>query len=594
MRRSVPGLLVLLVACLLAGCGLPVERGVRVPEAVVREGSGTAQEGGTSFLAPGWRPGLQPAGLVRAFLQAQGSPDDDHAIAREFLAPDAREVWDDDAEVLVYESTLETQVVGDETSDEVQVRLRGNVTSSISAAGTLDRTAGVIDELYTLRRDAERNWRLAAVPDGLRLRPVDVDRSYTTQLVYYLAKGTGEQGHLVPDPALLLLDDEPAGTLVERLVSGPSQSLSGAVVTAIEPGTQVRSVTTDAGVVTVDLGPQILQTTPDEREDLSAQLVWTLRAGLPAFAQLRLLADGSPLEVPGVDGDVQDRDAWDRYDPDGLPDQVATYYVSDGRLRTLDSRGAPLPAAANTLVDRAAVDPRTDDLAVLTEIGEGLSEVRVGPLAGPLPAQPLYTGGGLRSPSWGSGRRGLWMLQTGAVGQVLLLDRSGAVQQVPVQEAPPGQIAALRVSRDGARIALVIGEDDPSRRVYVAQVAEGEGGGLRIGRPRLVGPGRDLQHRRHRRHRRRVGVGHLARRARPLRRARDATAAARHRRLRRRRPRPAARARAVRPGGPRRRSRPPPRRGGRRGGPPAGAAAALGRRRLRPGAEPGDRALLPG
>lgn len=46
----------------------------------------------------------------------------------------------------------------------------------------------------------------------------------------------------------------------------------------------------------------------------------------------------------------------------------------------------------------------------------------------------------------------------------------------------------MRVSRDGARIALVIGQDAASRRVYVGQVIE-DAGGLRIGRPREVGVG---------------------------------------------------------------------------------------------------------
>lgn len=490
MRHSAQVLLAALVACPLVACGLPVEQGVRTPDDVVGDGDGVALDslGGTALLAPGWRPGLQPAGVVRGFLQAQGSPDDDQAIAREFLVPAARPAWDDDAEVLVYDpATLEAQVVGDETGDAVQVRLRGTTTARISSAGTLDPADGVLDELYGLRRGPDRNWMLSEVPNGLRLRQQDVDRSYATQYIYYLAKGTGAQPHLVPDPALLLLEEDAADTLVRRLVASPSASLQGAVVTAVPAGTEVVSVTNDAGTVTVDLGPQIMELAPRERESLSAQLVWTLREALPSFAQLRLLSGGRPVDVPGVEGELQPRSAWAAYDPDGLPERVTTYYVSERRLRTLELDGAPVPAVANTPVDFAAVDPRTDDLALLTEIAEGSWEVRVGPLSGPVSAAPLYTGGGLRSPSWGGGRRGLWMLQTAGDRQVLLLDRTGAVQEVPILEPPPGRLTALRVSRDGARIALVIGEENASRRVYVAQVIEDDTGGLRIGRPRALG-----------------------------------------------------------------------------------------------------------
>lgn len=490
MRGTVRAALLGLALALTAACGLPVEEGVQTPPAVSANGQllGGDQQGTTVILPPGPRAGATPVGVVSGFLQAQASPDGDHEIARRFLAPDLRRTWDDGAQVRIYDpQQLSFEVIGDQESDLVQVRLRGLITATVAADGTLDPTDGELDETYALRRDAAGDWVLTDVPTGLRLRQKDVDRSYATEAIYFVAKDTGTRSHVVPDLALLPVEKEPAEALVRRLVSGPSSRLAGAVSTAVPADAEVVDVSVDSsGVVTVDLGPTVPLLPPGQRARLSAQLVWTLREASTSFSGLRLVSAGQPVEVPGVD-EVQERGAWDDQDPDGLREQVTTFYIAERRLRTLEAQ-APVAAAADLVVDRAAISPRGDELALLTDVGEGRWEVRIGPLNGPLPSSPGYVGGGLRSPSWGAGYRGLWLLQTGPGPQVVLLDRLGTVTPVPIVDPPPGRLTALRVSRDGARIAFVAGEDDASRRVYVAPVVDGAEG-LRIGPPQEIGFG---------------------------------------------------------------------------------------------------------
>src|SRR5687768_14745886 len=144
----------LVAVAALAGCGLPVERGVRVPDDPAfgqqAGGSGQGAAGGTVFLPPGWRPGATPVGVVNGFLQAHASAEDDHAIARRFLAPEVRQAWDDDAGVRVYvPQELEFEVIGDQAGDVVQVRLRGVVTDTIGANGSLDPQDVPLDETYS-------------------------------------------------------------------------------------------------------------------------------------------------------------------------------------------------------------------------------------------------------------------------------------------------------------------------------------------------------------------------------------------------------------------------------------------------------------
>jgi hypothetical protein len=97
----------------------------------------------------------------------------------------------------------------------------------------------------------------------------------------------------------------------------------------------------------------------------------------------------------------------------------------------------------------------------------------------------VLRGAGLTSLSWGPGGQGLWVLQTGTPSAVWLLPGNGldrpAPMRVPVQTPQDaGPLSALKVSRDGARIALVLGG-----RLHVGRV-EPANGAWRIGDVTLV------------------------------------------------------------------------------------------------------------
>ncbi len=480
MRRRASALL-LLAVLLLAGCGLPLPTGVQTPGEVRPE---DIRGNGLQVLPPGPSPTYDADDVVRQFIEAQINGERRHAFAREFVAPEVRDAWDDSAGALIYDQArLEIQMpVPGDRPGTTRVRVVGAYTARVAPDGSYVARGGPLSDTYTLRQDAEAGWQLTEVPAGLRLTPQGLALTFASRSVYYLARGTGPDGHLAADVAFLPSAEEPAAALVRRLVAGPSESLRGAVDTAVPPGAVLRSVTSDpAGLVTVDLGPALAGLSLKDRERLSAQLVWTLRGAGSAFVDLRLLADGQPIDVPGVEtGEPQPRDAWADYDPDGLDDRGTAYYLDARTVRTLD--GQPLPAtrtpSGEVPADLAAVSPRTNQLAVLTDVG-GAMQVRAGPLSEQLPDQPQLVARGLRSPSWGSGDRGLWLLQDDGTPRVLLLD-NGAPRPVPVDvPADAGRLVALRVSRDGTRVVLIAGKDLASRRLYVGTV-EQSGDDVRI------------------------------------------------------------------------------------------------------------------
>lgn len=490
MRSTARLLALLLSALVLAGCGLPLESGVRSPGPV----AGDAQEpGGTQLLPLGPQPDAGPRAIVQGFLSAQASADDDHAVARQFLHPQIRELWTDD-DVLIRSPAVDLVI---DPADERAVVARTEVLAAIAEDGSYTLARRPLEEVYRLRPDENGQLRLSEVPPGLRLTPGDAGRSFQPYDVYFL-RSTGSLGgelpRLVPDRVFLPAGADPADALVRQLLAGPSAALTDAVTTAIPEGTELRRpVTTADGVLTVDLTAPVAAASGAMRRHLSAQLVWTLRGAGQVFTSLRLLVDGEPLEVAGA-GSVQDRDAWTDYDPARPDEGGPALLVRDRRLASLSSGPPPSEATDGRLpVDAAVASPATGRFALLTRPEqEGEQEVlRTGPPRGPF--TPVLSGGSVGSMSWGPGDEGLWVVQVGPDPEVLLLP-DGASRPVPVPYTRPagaGALALLRISRDGARAAAVFGAGS-ERQVFVGRVdrlGEDSAGEVRLAGFRPVAPG---------------------------------------------------------------------------------------------------------
>ena len=469
-RRALLGLLLLaLTAC----GGLPVPSGVRNAEGV---GGDTAAVGGIVVVAPGPQPGTTALQLVQGFLYALSrSPQDDHRIARQFLAPDV-ECCDESEEAVLYADAPSLSV----PEDPSVVRASFDTVARILRDGSFRLEDAVVrDDFRVETVDGEQ--RLAAVPRGLRLLVDDLERSYTPYDVHFLSRSVdgSPSGRLVPDRVFLPESREPGQALVDALLTGPTRRLAPAVLSAAPPGTTAE-VDVEAGIVSVDLSAEAAALDARERQRLAAQLAWTL---VPAYSGVRLTVEGEPL-VPEADA-VQDRTDWDEYDPSVASDVAPLLYLQDRQLRSLDGELGDSPVTTGELpVDGAALSLSGRALAVRTRTPSGVDELRTGPLGGPF-GDPVLRGPGLVSLSWGPGDQGLWVLQTGTPAGVWL---------VPVEDAPPeppqrvpiaapagaGPLSALKVSRDGARIALVLGG-----RLHVGRV-EPTGTGWRVGDVTLV------------------------------------------------------------------------------------------------------------
>ena len=469
--RALAGLLlVLLTAC----GGLPVPSGVRDAEGV---GGDAPDVGGIVVVAPGPQPDMTPLQLVQGFLYALSrSPQDGHRIAKQFLAPGVECCGTGEEAVLYPLGAFSPSV----QPDPSVVRASFDSVGRILRDGSFRLEDAVVRDDFRVT-DVDGQLRLASVPRGLRLLVDDLERSFTPYDVHFLSSDVSgaPSRRLVPDRVFLPASREPGQALVDALLQGPTRRLAPAVLSAAPRGTTAE-VDSAAGIVTVDLSAEAAALETRDRQRLAAQLVWTL---VPAYSGVRVQVGGEPL-LPEEEP-VQDRGDWAVYDPSGDLDDAPLRYLQDRRLRSLEE-GLPESAATSgdLPVDGAASALSGTDLAVRTRRSPAVDEVRIGPLQGPF-GEPVLAGPGLTSLSWGPGEQGLWVLQTGPPAGVWLVPGDGpgsrTPQRVPVQiPQDAGPLSALKVSRDGARIALVLGG-----RLHVGRV-EPSGGRWRIGDVTLV------------------------------------------------------------------------------------------------------------
>jgi hypothetical protein len=455
-----------LAVVLLAGCSLPLPGGV---EAVGDVPAEQHEPVPLAVIPPGPRPGASAIETVSGFLGAEASSGGQHAIARQFLTARERARWRDDVEVQVYDpEALDVRAGREESTGATVVQVTARVLAQIRPDGSyVTRPGDPVTEQYHLVRVAGQ-WRLDGVPDGLRLTPADRLRSYTARNVYYLATaGDDTTRRLVADRVFLPVGADLTRSLVSRLLRDPSQGIAGSVASAVPTGTRLGGVRRDAdGVVTVDLTGPATPLPAQAAQDLSAQLVWTLRSLGPAFRGLRLRMNGSELKVPG-EGPVQRADDWGFYDPEGLGSNPPYYFVSGHRLRSSDDLPSS-PATAGqpgdgraVRVDAVAVSPDRQQLALLDTSRPKSTVVRVGaPDARSFPV--VASGAVFTSPSWGPGSQGLWLVRNG---QDVVRVVGSSVRPVTVLGAPAGRLTRIAIARDGLHAALVAGG-----RLYVGRI----------------------------------------------------------------------------------------------------------------------------
>lgn len=454
-----PVLLALLAGCASVPTGGPVLTG----RAVQR--TDPLDDPYVRVLPAGPQRGGTPEQIVRGFLAASASFESDHAVARTYLARSVQPQWMPGQGVTVYDDGPAFSLLSDLTSEtDAMVTVDAHKVATIDSDGqyAAELPGTRLHSVFRLRK-VDGQWRIVTFPQGLLLTKRDVRRAYRTLNLYFFDPRFEV---LVPNPVFLPIRsrNDLASTLVRDLLRGPTNWLAPAVRTAFPDGTSLHGVDVAAGTVTVNLGAAARGADTEALENMSAQLVWTLKQ-LPDMEQLRLEIAGKRASVPGASDGAQSRDAWAMRQPSGLSGEVNAYVEAEGRLLAVDADGRAHPAPG--VAGSGQVPLREPAVSLDGRSFAGLSrsrqQVYVGELRDDGHYRGVLSGRGFTAPSWD--RYGnLWVVgDDGGHSQVWMVEGG----RTPVQVSAPGlenrEVRALRVARDGTRVLVVAGRGENSK-----------------------------------------------------------------------------------------------------------------------------------
>ncbi|MBB5805881.1 hypothetical protein F4560_005649 [Saccharothrix ecbatanensis] len=470
----------LLAVCVASGCAaIPTETSP-IP---VNPSPGNASEA----AAPKPVDDIDPLTLVREFVNASANPEDDYEAAKAYLTEDAKKTWNTKVMPTIIETTFNTVPTPSVTGDDKQrmVLLQGrNVGRLQLEDNSFIQLVGGLDTPIGIERNSENQWRISKPPDGIYVPLGGFQQNYRRVTLFFHSP---DFSVLVPDPRWVVAapSTEIPTRVTDLLLKGPAVGMRGALTTAIPNGAGQRRKTSEAndGALEVDL-TKVGDITVQTGKQIAAQFVKSL-AGVSS-SRIRVLVEGQPINADQPEWrttDVQTGEALTtpKADLNGL-------LVGNGRVQQMNGEPLPGPAGSGEYqVVSAAQSMDGSQLAVVGRVAENSVRLRVGALAGPLGEVELPAATMTR-PTWLlSGRQGepsteVWTVVDGVnVVRVIKTESGWTANAVNASELAVlgGGITELRLSRDGTRVAAVVGG-----KLVVAAVVRGQDTAVSLRSPR--------------------------------------------------------------------------------------------------------------
>ncbi len=451
-RRAVAALALVLSAAAVAGCAtVPGESPVQVVRRV------TGGEDGAPPAGPA--AGIDFLQVVREFVERSASSTDGHAAARQYLL-DPQSDWDDAESVTVLEPSFDTVPVGSDPDGGVRVLIRGTALGRLSSSGAFepDQRAKEV-EVTVVQRPVDGEWRISEVPSGVLVPLQEFRDQYRAVRAWFVDPArqlvVADQRHIPTFPQAAQ-----ASRVLEALLVGPSSSLQGAVTSTLQRA-RLRSNAGvgETGELVVDL-TEVGELDPTGRELLAAQVVLALDE--VGVRRVRLTVDGVAL--------LPDRPVLGRDDVAALAAgiepgaDVPALVAAGGRLQQLrpgtgtselagpaGNGGYDVESAASTADgQRLAVVARADGARFLLLGGGAEGGV----------AEAGLSAGTMTRPTWTPTGSEVWTVLNGATVARVTTGGAGAPVdgQVNAEELVAfGRVQDLRLSRDGTRVAAVVG-----------------------------------------------------------------------------------------------------------------------------------------
>jgi hypothetical protein len=446
----------IVAAVVLTGCsGIPRSSGVNEGGEIA--GPGTAE---IEFLPVGPEVGADPTAILSGFIEAASSPQNDFAIARQFLTVGASETWNPSVVTLVDSGVRPSRQLSD-----TSISLGIDASAVLDAEGrfTQQQTPVRADMTYSFEQRGGQ-WRISTLPPGIVIDRNTFLQVFRQTSLYFLSP---DNRRLVPDVRWFPSRASTTTRIVKALLAGPSAWLSstGAASTAFPAGTRLvaDAVPVQNGVAVVDLDAQSLRASAAATSLMKIQLLASLTQ-VPNVKDVDLQILGSSQRVQGTSV------AMAQMMPivDGRP-----VVIRDGKLGKLSGTMVePLPLLSTRGVDLTGITAGTvsSDLATLALLSpEGVWVTRAGGDPIVVDSRP-----GLITPAlddYGN----VWTVPRDNPTEVLAHAADGSQIAVAVPWSEASSIVALRLSLDGQRAVVMYVRGDRAR-VVVSSVARDERG----------------------------------------------------------------------------------------------------------------------
>lgn len=454
-------------ALALAGCsGIP--RSSDVNEGGEIAGQGAAD---IEFLPAGPQQDADPTAILLGFIEAASSPQNDFAIARQFLTVGASETWNPSVVTLVDSGVRPSRELSDST---ISMDIQASAVLDAEGRFTQQQTPLRAGMTYTFQQRGGQ-WRISALPPGIVIDRNTFLQVFRQTSLYFLSP---DNRRLVPDVRWFPSRASTTTRIVKALLAGPSVWLSstGAASTAFPAGTRLvaDAVPVQNGVAVVDLDAEGLRASAAETSLMKIQLLASLTQ-VPNVTDVDLQILGSSQRSQGTSVTL----AQMMPIVDGRP-----VVIMDGKLGKLSGTTVePLPLLSTRGVDLTGITAGTvsSDLATVALLSpDGVWVARAGSAPTVVDLRP-----GLIAPAiddFGN----VWTVPRDNPTEVLARAADGIQSVVAVPWSDASSIVALRLSLDGQRAVALYVRDDRAR-VVVSSVARDE-----RGNPTALGPPIDL------------------------------------------------------------------------------------------------------
>lgn len=461
-RRWSAGILFVAGIFVLTGCsGIPNSGSVQQGSAIAAADTSSIQ-----FLPDGPIIDGTKEQILRGFVEASSGPQNDYAIAREFLTPGFATEWDPNSSVRIDAGARTVS----ESDNSAQLVI--NQVATVDAMGSFfEPTSAVNQSLDYSFELVDGQWRISQAPTGVVIDRFTFEQVYATHSLYFFDPTFST---LVPDLRWFPNSAATSTRIMKALLAGPSSWLGdgGAVVSAFPQGTQLvaDAVPVTKGVATVDLTAQALEAGQDGMRAMQQQATASLKS-VSSIASVALSVEGVPQVASGGVGIESVMPA--ELDSRALVLKGEEFgFLNSGTVAPIDKLSAQIVQLQPSAVSLA---PAQRMAAVLAE-GQVVLVRSVGsPLV--IDSRP-----GLIAPSVDQANY-IWSVPAENSTALQAIATDGTIHEIEVPWTEQASIVSLKISRDGARVLALLNEGGNSRLVVCAIIRAEKSLPVRLGTP---------------------------------------------------------------------------------------------------------------